>query len=197
MSSFIYEFVFTLTVKTQRSSSQRHHEGYYNRWNELKSCKYMKVKCHMTSINWATSVLLLHVQGYKLLDFLSERLGEIPWEWVIAWSIKRCEPVFSEVGTATSHTVSVLYQEPLLSRWGYNKDTAQFSVVKRVMGAGNRTLPTKFSRNYLIPWCIGKLGLNDSFIRENLCYNSTETNRIIKFKFVLSHSNCLTAISQK
>lgn len=36
----------------------------------------------MASLNWATFVLLLNVQGHKLLDFTDEREG------VIVWSIK-------------------------------------------------------------------------------------------------------------
>lgn len=34
----------------------------------------------MMSLNWATSVLLLNVQGHKLLDFIGEMLGETPWK---------------------------------------------------------------------------------------------------------------------
>lgn len=78
----------------------------------------------MALLNWVTSVLLLNVQGHKLLDFTDERLGEILWKGVIVWSIKRCQLVFFEVCIATYHTVLVSYQEPLLRRWGYNKDTA-------------------------------------------------------------------------
>lgn len=71
-----YSWICVHIDKTTDGLSQRHHEGDYNR---LKSCKYIRIKCHMT-LNWATFVLLLNVHGHKLLDFIDERLGEISWK---------------------------------------------------------------------------------------------------------------------
>lgn len=131
------------------------------------------MKCHMTSLNWVTSVLLLDVQEHKLLKFIEERKSQIPWKGVIVWSIERHWPEFSEVGIAR-------YLYCIKNQCWAGGDLIKLLILSVLLEDPSdetqelETVHSKWSSAEII-WFIGKPGMNDSSIIENLYFNSKLT----------------------